>query len=196
MKKIELPITQTVSATFKFSSEGIFENDIADMMNEEIQEKMHIARENGGKILYAATSIEQELERFLMTYFMGPFHEPDERRNLFENELLKSTMLSFSDKKSLFLKVLNSKSFIKGKEKDQLTTQLKSIMDWRNAFAHGKVQHNTEKGCSLKYYSGNHTEQVLDDKFWDTVISIFESCKQLLKKSQENMSKKLYSPEN
>jgi hypothetical protein len=196
MKKIELPITQTVSASIKFSNEGIIENDIGFIMNEEIQEKMRTARENGGKILYAATSLEQELEDFLLVYFMGPFYEPDTRRHLFENELLKSTMLSFSDKKSLFLKILNSKSFIKGKEKDQLTTQLKSIMDWRNAFAHGKVQHDTVKGCSLKYYSGGHKEHILDEKFWNTVLGIFDSCKQLLKKSRENMCKKLYSPEN
>lgn len=192
MKEIELPITQTVSATIKFNDEGIIANDIGYMMNEDIQRKMKVARDNGGKILYAATSIEQELENFLLVYFMGPFYGPDDRRHLFENELLKSTVMSFSDKKILFFKILNSKGFIKGKEKDQLATQLKSIMNWRNAFAHGKVQHDTEKGCSLKYYSGSHKEQLLDEKFWDTVLKIFESCKQLLKKSRDNMQHKLY----
>ncbi|MBU2923201.1 hypothetical protein Q4530_02750 [Colwellia sp. 1_MG-2023] len=192
MKEIELPITQTVSATIQFTKEGIIDKDIGFIINTEIQESMRVARNNGGKILYATTSIEQELESFLMTYFMGPFNEPDARRHLFENELLKSTIMSFSSKKSLFIKILNSKRFIKGSEKEQLTKQLNTIMNWRNAFAHGKVQHDTEKGCSLKYYSGNQKEQILDDKYWDTVLSVFESCKKLLTKSRDNMQRKLY----
>lgn len=153
---------------------------------------MRVARNNGGKILYATTSIEQKLESFLITYFMGPFNGPDERRHLFENELLKSTIMPFSGKKSLFIKILNSNSFIKGSEKEKLTTQFNTIMNWRNGFAHGKVEHDTKKGCILKYYSGSQKEQILDDKFWDTVSSIFESCNKLLTKSRENMQSKLY----
>ncbi|WP_139302647.1 hypothetical protein [Thalassotalea sp. PP2-459] len=193
MKEIELPITQTVSATLEIDSEGNIVNEIGYIVNDEISKNMLICRSNGGKVLYATTSLEQEIENFLLNYFMGPFIEEDPRRTILENELLKSNKLTLSNKKELLFNILNSRSFIKGKEKDQLNQQLKAIIDWRNAFAHGKVTHNTKAGCLLKYYSGGQKEYELNDKFWHTLVSVFESSNLLIKKAKENMLNKLYS---
>ena len=72
MKDINLPITQTVSLTIDpnnmdmsnavHQEDGGFLVPLGSMMDEDISGKMEQARVNGGKVLYATTSIEHQME--------------------------------------------------------------------------------------------------------------------------------------
>lgn len=200
MKDIKLPLTQTVSITIDThnldysnaveNEDGLLVVPLGTAMNSEISESMEKARANGGKVLYATTSIEQQLEGLLLRYFMGPFVKHDHRRDVFEREILQSSALSFSSKKELVSKVVNHEDLLKGKKKNRLQSALKSIMGWRNAFAHGKVQHDNRKGCFVKYYSGGSKELNLTDEFWTGLEAVFKDCSELVKEALENLETK------
>lgn len=199
MKDIELPITQTFSITIDAHNidmsnavemvNGKFMLPLGDVVNDAISETTNQARINGGKVLYATTSIEQQLESLLLRYFMGAFVEHDEKRVIFERDILQSSALSFSSKKELVAKIVNESSLLIGKKKNKLQGHLKKIMGWRNAFAHGKVQHDNVQGCFIKYYSGSGKQLNLTDEFWSDLECVFKKCSELIKESFENLKK-------
>lgn len=197
MKDINLPINQTVSLTIyprniDMSNAVEIENGqfivpLGDMINESISAIMEKARINGGKVLYATTSIEGQLETLLLTYFMGPFVRHEQRRVLFEREILQSSALSYSSKKELVSTIVNEHHLLQGKKKNKLQGGLKKIMEWRNAFAHGKVQHDNTQGCFIKYYSGGIRQLKLTDEFWSNLEVVFNECSELIKEAGDKI---------
>jgi len=200
MKEIQLPINQTISVTF--TSEDLASNDAVDMGNgvsrvslgtmidAEISDNLQTARKNGGTILYATTSIEQQIENILLKYFMGDFIQYEERREIFEKEILQSSALSYSAKKELLLKIVNNLKLLQRKKKEKLQKCLKDIMVWRNAFAHGNVRNDTKKGCFIKYYSGCEKEFILTDSFWLKIENGFNDGSTLLKDVADKLNNK------
>ena len=197
MIDIKLPITQTVSLTIDthnldLSNATVMENGevavpLGHVINDNISASMEKARINGGKVLYATTSIEHQLEGLLLSYFMGPFVQHEQRRVLFEREILQSSALSYNSKKELASKIVNENELLKGKMKNKLQGYLKKIMEWRNAFAHGKVQHNNKSGCLIKYYSGGPKKISLTDEFWLELERIFKECSELVNEASKKM---------
>lgn len=197
MKDIELPITKTFSITIDTyntdTSEtvemenGQFTVPLEDVVNKSILATTEKARTNGGKVLYAATSIEQQLEGLLLRYFMGSFTEDNEPREMFEREILQSSALTYSSKKELTTKIVNELDLLQGKNKNRLQSALKNIMNWRNAFAHGKVQHDNMLGCSIQYYSGGRQQLKLTDDFWSGLEITFTECSRLLKEAHDKL---------
>lgn len=70
----------------------------------------------------------------------------------------------------------------KGKKRDKLDEYLKNIIQWRNAFAHVSCTLNAAEGIIFKYYSGSPKGEILDDRVWHTVASLFNGADELLKK--------------
>lgn len=192
MKSIKLPVTETFSITMDMKessnheSEGIIE--LGSVYTSDVQKNNEQARINGGKVLYATTLIEQELESILLRYFVGEYQPSDNRRNLFSTEILQSSALSFNAKKELLKKIINKEKILKGKEKDSLQKYLKNIMEWRNAFAHGKIQYDNKKGCFLKYYSGGNKTLELSDHFLTFLEETFVKTDKQLKEINDNIS--------
>lgn len=191
MKEIELPTVQTYSLTVDThnidwstavdTGDGRLKIPLGNIVNPEIAEKVEVAKRNGGKILYAATSIEYHMDNIILDYFMGPFVSHQENRVMFESELLQSPALTYQFKKELLQKILNKTMLLKGKKRDKLNQHLKNIMTWRNAFAHGKIQHDDKAGCFIKYYAGNPKTLKLTDEFWDNLTKEFQDCEKMLK---------------
>lgn len=200
MREINLPITQTVSITFNPGAFDLSKSvdvgggrrqiSLGTIYDEKTGAAMETARRNGGKILYATTSIEQTLESMLLNYFMGPFIAHDERRVMFEHEVLQSSALTFRAKKDLVIKIIHKDNLLEGTKKNAAQKHLKSIMEWRNAFAHGKIQHDTKRGCFIRYYSGDTKTITLDDQYWDNVEKTFRECVELLKEAEQQLTKK------
>jgi hypothetical protein len=200
MREINLPITQTVSITFNPSTfdlskavdigDGRRQVPLGTVFDSQINAVMETARRNGGKILYATTSIEQTLESIMLEYFMGPFVGHEDRRVIFEHEVLQSSALSYRTKKELVTKIINNERLLAGKQKSAAQEHLRTIMEWRNAFAHGKIQHDTQMGCFVRYYSGGTKTLSLTDKYWDEVEKTFQECVELLKEAQQQLAKK------
>ena len=197
MREINLPITQTVSITinpqeFDLSKAvdvggGRLQSPPVTIFDSQIGEAMETARRNGGKILYATTSIEQTLESILLNYFMGPFIEHEDRRVMFEHEVLQSSTLTFRPKKDLAIKIIHKDNLVEGTKKNAIQKHLKNIMEWRNAFAHGKIQHDTKMGCFVRYYSGDTKTMTLDDQYWNDVEKTFQECVALLKEAEQQL---------
>jgi hypothetical protein len=163
MKDIDLPITNTVTMSIdlaQLDEEAAVEVDGRLLVptkvgvNEQSFKELEQARVNGGKILYATTTIEHQLDDIILHYFMGVFVYGFDARELFEKEMLQSSLLSFSAKKELAIKIINQIKLLKGKDKNSLQNGLKNIMEWRNGFAHGKLNNHSSNGCYLHYYSG------------------------------------------
>lgn len=204
MREINLPISQTFSLTvdpnkldFENAEEvdGVKQVYLGNIVNAKKNEEIETARLNGGKVLYATTSIEKLIERLLVLYFIGPFQGHDERRVLFENELIQSSSMSFKFKKELVKKVIDQHDLMKGKAKNKLQGYLKDIMTWRNAFAHGHIKFNDPKGCVVEYYSSGLQELYLTDEFWAKLEKSFEECEKLLKTIDSSIAS-LYSEES
>jgi len=194
MKEIQLPITQTISMPLKADlskavdlGNGNFRIDIGEVSSNDYAPLIETARRNGGNILYATTSIEQQLEYILMEYFMGPFIKHEERRVLFEREILQSTALGYRAKKELISTIVKHNHLLDTKTLSSLQKRLKQVMDWRNAFAHGKLIYDTVAGCSLRYYSGGAKSQPLTDEYWTEVENGFKECIELLKAVQNEL---------
>jgi len=193
MRRIELPATNTISFTLTQGIEGFGGIAMPDGtqhvslggIGEKDWENLNIARENGGKILWSTVCLEKKMEDILLTYFMGPFNGPCEKRELFTNELLQASFLQLSSKKHLISKVSNRFYSFKGKERDKLQGYLKSIIQWRNAFAHGNMTLSATEGVILNYYSGAPKSEALNDGFWKTVESAFRNCDELLNKLED-----------
>lgn len=191
MKEIELPIGRTVSITLTAEDlngggtveivNGCHMVSLGRMIDDTITLKIDTAKKNGGKILYATQSIEQQLESILLIYFMGPFISYSQNREMFENEILQSSALTFSKKKELVSKIINEKQLLDGKRKSKVQSLLKKIMEWRNAFAHGQVKHNNIKGCFVRHYSGEQKKLYLTEEYWLEVENCFKECSELLK---------------
>jgi len=160
---------------------------LGEMVNESISAITEKARSNGGKVLYATTSIEQQLEGLLLRYFMGPFVQHEQRRVLFEREILQSSALSYNSKKELISKIVKEDALLKGEKKNKLQSSLKKIMEWRNAFAHGKIQHDNMQGCFITYYSGGSKQLKLTDEFWSDLEAVFKECSELVKEAGEKL---------
>ncbi len=200
MREINLPITQTVSFTFNPGAfdlsksvdvgNGRRQISLGTIYDEKTAATMETARRNGGKILYATTSIEQTLESILLNYFMGPFTEHEDRRVMFEHKVLQSSALSFRAKKDLAIKIIHKDDLLEGTKKNAAQKHLKNIMELRNAFAHGKIQHDTERGCFIRYYSGETKTLTLDDLYWNDVEKTFRECVELLKEAELQLQKK------
>lgn len=115
MKEIKLPISQTISIPLKPDmskavdmGNGILRVPLGVVSSDDAFPALEMARRNGGNVLYATTSIEQQLERILLDYFMGPFIRHEERRVLFEREILQSTALGYNSKRALVSTIICS----------------------------------------------------------------------------------------
>ncbi len=159
MKEIVLPTTQTFSmpldaTTLKSGMVGEGHNQGRALgsltVNERVWSEVATAKKNGGAILYATTAIEQKLESILLNYFLGPSISFNDQRRMFDREILKSTLLSFSAKNELVIKVINEGELLSKKNKPVIPKYLKEIMEWRNAFAHGKLIYDSKRGGRRK----------------------------------------------
>lgn len=197
MRDINLPITQTFSLTIDTHNidlskavddgQGRLIVPLGNIVDDRISSLVETARRNGGKVLYATTSIEQKLEGMLLEYFMGPFTGHDDKRVMFEREILQSSALSYSAKKELVTKMINDRNLLVGSKKNAVQSHLKKIMEWRNAFAHGKIQHDSMTGCFIRYYSGEPKTMMLDDNYWDEVEKSFQECDVLLEEAKQQL---------
>jgi len=125
-----------------------------------------------------------------LRYFMGPFVKHDEKRAIFERDILQSSALTFHSKKELIAKIINPNDLLHGQDKNKVQSYLRNIMDWRNAFAHGKIHYDNMAGCFINYYSGSMRTLHLDNKYWDEVEISFRECSTLLNSLLNEIDKK------
>jgi len=105
-----------------------------------------------------------------------------------ERYAYSSSSTTFGYSPELVHKILNESKIINGKGKDSLQKGLKEIMKWRNAFAHGTLQHDNISGCFIRYYSSGNKVLKLSDDFWESVESTFKECHEILGSAIKKLS--------
>lgn len=196
MKKIKLPIDTTVFC--QVDLKNINSQNIQDLGGMKVihlakidvsagHKEIGTARDNGAQIVYGLLSVEHRIETILAEYLFGPIlGNPKPKKDFFVNEILQSNRLEYSFKKELLNRIVNSEDLLPGEDKDTLQNNLKKIMTWRNAFAHGHLRTDNSQVCYLDYYSGSKNTIVLNDEFWIEVESSFKKIDELLRKLKLN----------
>ena len=60
-------------------------------------------------------------------------------------------------------------------------------MDYRNAFAHGDIIYEAEKGCILSYWMAGSKTDVLTEEYWKKLEHCFDKVHSLVDKVIDNM---------
>jgi hypothetical protein len=152
------------------------------------------ARKNGSQVIYATIAIENLLGDIITNYLFGKF-KVDPKREFFVNEILNTSHIAFATKKALVLKIIDELKFFGSssdmnskrkkdinKKKGDFDRHIVEVMNYRNAFAHGKLRYESNRGCVLQFYSGGHKEHVLDDKFWTKIEEQYDGIEKELRK--------------
>ena len=129
-------------------------------------------------VVYAAIHIEKLLNDLLQAHYFGSVDGGDgskrDVRDSFRHDILETPALQFSFKRTLVTSLVKRCRLLKGKEADTLANRLKKWEEWRNAFAHGHIQYENDRGHIVRYYRGEPRMQALNDGFWECVESYFE----------------------
>jgi len=198
LKKINLRISQTYSTSLDLTAipkqnvvqrEGHLEIHFPQMDFGAANQILQTVRENGSLVVYAATSIERQIDEILLNYFFGSTTKPNSRRDYFLQNILQSDALTYSFRRNLLTKVVNLQDLLTGDQKNILDLNLKNIMTWRNAFAHGTIHYDATLGARIIYFSGSPRTQELSDEFWDQVESCYRETNKLLTSILETLSK-------
>ncbi len=199
MKKIKLPIDTTLFC--QTDLENIDPQNIQNLGNTKVIrlgtinvaagcKEVELARDNGVQIVYGLLSIEHRMENILSEYLFGPtLGTSKPKKDFFVNEILQSSKVDYFFKKELLNKIIDEHNLLIGRDRDILQNNLKKIMTWRNAFAHGHLRADNFQGCFLDYYSGGQKTEVLNDDFWIGVEDSFKQIVELLKKLKLNDKK-------
>ena len=191
MKKINLQNSTTVRMSFNAATDPYSIEELEDGSR-----RVHMgavggvdqwsdlaqSRENGSLMLWGTNELEKRMEEAIIHHFFeAKSRSDDDQIAFFEAELLQHPALSFSFKKELVKKICVRTKRPAGKELDSLQSGLKSIMNWRNALAHGTMSLDGRKGVVLSYYANGQRELVLDEQFWENLEAVFASTKELLR---------------
>ena len=130
----------------------------------------NIIDQNIASIILEAGRIEQTLENYICTYFTK-FETLE--RDIFTTEILQSSSMSFSLKRTVFLTIAKKTKALTNKKHAALQQDLANVIKYRNAIVHGKVKHGSD-GTYLKYYQGSSKEKLLDDDYWNKVETTFK----------------------
>lgn len=145
--------------------------------------ELDVARENGAQVVYATIGVQNKLDEIITLHFFGPFIGPNDQRDFFTHQVLHSSRLDFAFKKDLAQKIIEQCDLLDGKDRNTLQGTLKKIMDWRNAIAHGRFDHNNQLGVVIHYFSGGPQTQQLNDSYWSDVETRFQEANDLLMKA-------------
>ena len=135
---------------------------------EDFDEAREIQRLSG-RIIAAASAIDQVIAEILLGTI---FQEVKVQRELVLGSVLNSDWCSFSAKRRMLSIVVNKFNLLQGKEKSLLEENLKKVMQYRNAFAHGHLAHNVEVQ-ELHYYEGGPVVKALTDSYFQELEQDF-----------------------
>lgn len=198
MKKLNLPITRRFATRTVDIHEGL--KDLASGKIDKIPlgtidfgtsgNDLDQARANGGMVIWSATCIEEKLDSLIIKFVFPSERTQQVQKGIqfFKSRIVKSDHLSYAAKKGLVVEIMKSESLLKGSDKTDLEKSLKDVMDFRNAFAHGDVTFEENKGCVLSYWKGGPKRDILTEEYWYNLETIFKRADELIEKAFSNLS--------
>lgn len=131
---------------------------------------------NGSELIMATVMLEDRMIEAVSKLLFSKAADDRERREFFVVEIMGTSDFSFAFKRRVFTRLLERTGALDTPAIKELKTGLNKIMEWRNAFAHGKVLHEHNGGYLLQYYSGGAQELVLDDAYFEKVENTVRNC--------------------
>ena len=139
-------------------------------------EDLATIEKNGSELIMAAVMLEDRMIEATSKLLFGRSAESSKPREFFVAEIMGTSDFSFAFKRRVFTRLLENTGVLDDPAIKELKAGLNKVMEWRNAFAHGKVLHEHNGGYLLQYYSGGVQELVLDNAFFDKVENTVRSC--------------------
>jgi hypothetical protein len=131
---------------------------------------------NGSELITATVMLEDRMIEAVSALLFGKSDNAKAPRDFFVDEIMGTSDFSFSFKRRVFTRLLERTGKLDLESIKELKAGLNKIMEWRNAFAHGKVLHEYGGGYVLQYYSGGAKELVLDDALFENIESTVRNC--------------------
>jgi hypothetical protein len=196
MKELNLPITQRFATRTVDMREAL--KDLASGKIDKIPlgtidfgasgKDLNQARANGGMVIWSAACLEEKLDSLIIRFLFSFEDSQNQKgRQFFASRIMRSDHLSYAAKKSLVVDIVNGESLLEGRDKADLEKALKDVMDFRNAFAHGEVTFEEDKGCVLSYWRGGPKRDVLSEDYWNKLENIFKRADQLVEQAFANL---------
>ena len=170
MKEIHFP--KQLAVRFYFDGES----PKADSSGAPLYADLEVIEKNGTTLIAAAVTLEERMIHAVSALLFGADGETRLKREFFREEIMGTSDFSFAFKCRVFTRLLERTGALDAEAIKKLKAGLKKVMEWRNAFAHGKVLHEVTGGFVLLYYCGGHQELPLNDSFFEHVQSIILSC--------------------
>jgi hypothetical protein len=195
MKKIDLPIsrrfvTRTIDMheALKDLASGKIDKIPLGTIDFGVSGKdLDQARANGGMVIWSAICLDERLDSVITKFvFSSEDIKNHKGRQFFTNRIMKDDHFSYAVKKKLIVEIVNSESLLEGPEKGEVDKTLKDVMDFRNAFAHGEVIFEEDKGCVLSYWKGGPQRDVLSEEYWQKLENTFKRAHELVEKAFAN----------
>jgi len=196
VKEIDLPIQRVFSMPLKVSFGGP-SGDKMSINCSEGRAELSIAANNSGKIIYATSSIENMIEKFIINYLFGTVigGNMSRQRSFFSNYIIQASSFQFSFKKSLFIQAVKDESLITRDKISEIERLLKRVMDCRNAFAHGDFVYHSDGNVRNSYFLNGSKTDVLNDDYWSKLELDFRSAHSLVDEACKNLGKMMVRPE-
>jgi hypothetical protein len=169
MKELQLP--KVIEIRIQVDGEPSKSSPLGNLSSE-----LAVIDRNGLHILAATIMIEDRMIEAVSKVLFGSSATNKEKRDFFINHIMSTSDFSYSFKRRAFTRLLEQLNILEPEKIKQLKSGLNKIMEWRNAFAHGKVIHEMGGGFVLRYYSGEHKEFILNDDFFENIESTFRDC--------------------
>lgn len=131
---------------------------------------------NGSELIMAAVMLEDRMIEAVSKLLFGKAADAREQREFFATEIMGTSDFSFAFKRRAFTRLLEHTGALDALAIKELKNGLNKVMEWRNAFAHGKVLHEHNGGYLLQFYSGGIQQLVLDDEFFEKVENTVRNC--------------------
>ena len=135
--------------------------------------KQRIINENIKEIFLVANTIESEIARYLIEYFIA--EEEGGKRDQFSREIVLTSSFSFNAKKVAYLRLLKETSTITGAEYAEFDKILSRFIKVRNALTHGHISYR-DNDFIVEYHEGVKMTKVLDDSYWKEVDNYVKNC--------------------
>ena len=170
MKELRFPKEMTVRLQLDggIPKAGSFGSSASD--------EIAIIEKNGSELITATVMLEERMIEAVSTLLFGKAANGGIQRDFFVDEIMGTSDFSFAFKRRVFTRLLERTEKTDPESIKELKSGLNRIMEWRNAFAHGKVLREYSGGFALQYYSGGTKELVLDDAFFEKVESTVRNC--------------------